>query len=116
MRGVPARGLQPLPRAWPARGARAPEIDARLHAERLDDGARQRHHEAELDALPDGTFIVRDDAPWLVHGDRLLRWTPAGYSGCAAAPGGNPARVITPPSLVATLAAGWGPTAVPLIA
>ena len=101
---------------WPYPGERAPEINARLHAERLDEHRGQRHHDADLDALPDGTFIVRDGAPWLVHGDRLRRWTPAGYADALSRPPGIPARVITPPSLVATLAAGWAPTAVPLIA
>jgi hypothetical protein len=101
---------------WPYPGERAPEINARLHAERLDEHRGQRHHDADLDALPDGTFIVRDGAPWLVHGDRLRRWTPAGYTDALPRPTATAARVITPPSLVATLAAGWKPTSVPLIA
>jgi hypothetical protein len=32
--------------------------------------AVQRHHEAPLDELPDGAFVLLDD------GARLLRWTP----------------------------------------
>src|SRR3954468_20509383 len=47
--------------------AGADAIDTRLHGERLDAVTRaQRHHEASLDALPDGAFVLRDGAPWLV--------------------------------------------------
>ena len=58
--------------------AGADAIDARLHAERIDGraGATTR---AAAD-LPDGAFVLRDGAPWLVLGDELLRWTPAGYT------------------------------------
>ena len=61
------------------RGADA--IDARLHGERLVRGARtQRHHVTSIEGLPDGTFVLRADEPWLVLGDHLARWTPAGYA------------------------------------
>ena len=95
---------------WPYPGERAPQINARLHAERLGE-----HRESDFAVLPDGAFVLYDGAPWLVHGDRLRRWTPAGYTDAVPRPAGL-ARVITPPSSVATLAAGWEPTAVPLIA
>jgi hypothetical protein len=95
------------------RGADA--IDARLHAERLSGDARaQRHHDAALDDLPDGVFVLRDRVPWLVRGAHLLRWSPAGYDARAARPPGERATVVTPPSLVAVLRAGWEPD-VPLL-
>jgi hypothetical protein len=95
------------------RGADA--IDARLHAERVDPVTRDRRlHEAALDDLPDGAFVLRDGAPWLVHGDRLRAWTPAGYGATLARPAGEPAVLVTPPSLVALLRAGRTP-AVPLL-
>jgi hypothetical protein len=90
----------------------ADAIDARLHAERLD-GAAQRNHAAAVDRLPDGAFVLRDGAPWLVLGDALLRWTPAGYT-TRAPRGSGAARLITPPTLVAVLRAGWEPL-VPLL-
>jgi hypothetical protein len=86
---------------------RADAIDARLHAERLDGRAR-RTHRASLASLPDGAMILRDGDAWLVLGEELLAWTPAGYA--ARGPRASvTADVITPPSLVAVLAAGWGP-------
>jgi hypothetical protein len=80
-------------------------MDERLHAERLD-GRAQRHHEAPFAGLPDGAFVLRDGAPWLVLGRELLAWTPAGYAERVPRPRGR-AEVVTPPSLVAVLGAGW---------
>jgi hypothetical protein len=93
--------------------AGADAIDAQLHAERIA-GRAQRHHPAALDELPDGAFVLRDGAPWLVRGAELLRWAPAGYAGRAARLAGEDAVLITPPSLVAVLRAGWE-GAVPLL-
>jgi hypothetical protein len=45
----------------------------------------------------------------------VLRWTPAGYAERAPRPAGERATVVTPPSLVAILRAGWE-GAVPLFA
>jgi hypothetical protein len=91
----------------------ADAVDLQLHGERLDTRTRlQRHHDAPFDGLPDGAFVVEGDAAWLVLGDQLLRWTPAGYTDRQARPA-EMARVITPPSLLAVLRAGWEP-AVPL--
>ena len=83
----------------------ADAIDARLHAERLDRSA-QRHHDGRGDDLPDGTFVLLDDAPWVVACRELRRWTPAGYSERRRRTR-TEACVITPPSLVAVLRAGW---------
>jgi len=95
------------------RGADA--IDRRLHGERLTADRRQRRHEAASGDLPDGAFVLRAGAPWLVQGEALLRWSPAGYTERAARPAPDePAAVITPSSLVAVLREGWA-GAVPLV-
>jgi hypothetical protein len=86
-----------------------------LHEERLADGTRERrHHRAALDALPDGSFVLRHGAPWVVLGGELLRWTPAGYDRRLPRPDRGRAVLITPPSLVEVLRAGWE-GAVPLL-
>jgi hypothetical protein len=91
----------------------ADAIDRCLHGERLTGGGRaQRHHRDRLERLPDGAFVLIDAAPWLVRGDRLLRYTPGGYTETRAR-GSGAAQLITPPSLVDVLRAGWDP-AVPL--
>jgi hypothetical protein len=76
----------------------ADAIDARLNAER---GLRHRARD-----LPDGAFVERGGDAWLVRGGELLRWTPAGYADRVPRPGGA-ATVITAPTLVAVLRAGW---------
>jgi hypothetical protein len=103
---------------WPGplpRGARATAINDRLHAERLTAAGAQRHHEAPLAGLPDGAFVLRDGAPWLVRGGELLRWSPAGYTDAVSRPVSTRAVVVTPPSLVTVLERGWRPAAVPLL-
>ncbi|HEY8627776.1 MAG TPA: hypothetical protein VIL56_05640, partial [Gaiellaceae bacterium] len=86
----------------------ADAIDAQLHSERVDPGTRGHLlHEAPLNGLPDGSFVLREGNPWLVLASELLTWTPAGYAARAPRPLGEQATVITPPSLVAVLRAGW---------
>ncbi|HEX4323295.1 MAG TPA: hypothetical protein VHZ77_01565 [Gaiellaceae bacterium] len=87
--------------------AGADELDGRLHAERLGgDVAGRRLHERPLEELPDGAFVLLDDEPWLVLGDALRRWSPGGYTERRARPRGE-AAVITPPTTLGVLEAGW---------
>jgi hypothetical protein len=87
------------------RAGGADAIDARLHEERLE-GRRRRLHPGRLEELPDGAFVLWKDAPRLVLGGALLAWTPAGYIDPRPWQRG-PATVITPPTLLAILRAGW---------
>ena len=91
-------------------------MDAQLHAERVDPETRlHRLHQARLDDLPDGAFVLVEGAPRLVLGRRLLAWTAAGYVDPVTRPvGGESATLVTPPSLVAVLRSGWA-GAVPLL-
>jgi hypothetical protein len=94
--------------------ADADVIDAQLHGERLVAGSGiQRHHEAPLERLPDGAFILWEHEPRVVVGAGLWRWTPSGYTDVIARPARGRATAITPPSLVGVLRAGWQPV-VPL--
>jgi len=95
--------------------SRADEIDARLHAERIDPATRtQRHHDAPFVSLPDGAMVLNSGTPLLLADDSLWRWTPAGYEGTGPRPSRGIATVITPPSLVEVLRRGWDPV-VPLL-
>jgi hypothetical protein len=80
----------------------ADELDRGLAAER--DGGRPR---VRVDSLPDGTFVVTGEGPCLVVGGALRPWSPAGYGPPLPAP--VRAELVTPPSLVRVLAAGWVP-------
>jgi hypothetical protein len=93
----------------------ADAIDATLHYERWDGAARaQLRHDAAIEELPDGAFVLVEGAPWLVRGQHLLRWTPAGYAARRPRPRTGSVLLITPPSLVDVLRAGWEPV-VPLL-
>ena len=88
----------------------ADAIDAQLHAERVEPSTREhRRHDAPFADLPDGAFILWNGTPRLVLGGDLIRWTSAGYVEREPRPPRRRARVITPPSLVAVLRAGWEP-------
>lgn len=79
-------------------------VDARLHSERIDVRTGERRlHRADVGDLPDGAFVLHDAEPRLVLGERLLRWTPAGYDAAVPRPERGAATVITPPSLVELL-------------
>jgi hypothetical protein len=80
--------------------SRADKLDELLHEE------RGRLHESKLDELPDGAFVLLDGEPWLVLGPTLLRWSAGGYTERRARPSGS-ATVITPPTTLAVLGAGW---------
>jgi hypothetical protein len=82
-------------------------MDEVLHAERL--GPRGT---IELDGAAHGTFVVLGGEAHVVVGERLLRWTPAGYVDETPCPAR--AVLLTPPTLVNILRSGWA-GAVPLL-
>jgi hypothetical protein len=87
---------------------RADEMDLVLHAERLD-GRAKRVHRRNIDGLPDGAFVAREEGAWAVRGKALLRWTPGGYDTSKRRPRGTMVDVLTPPAIVGALAAGYRP-------
>jgi hypothetical protein len=85
----------------------ATAINKRLHAERIMQGThRRRLHPASWPDLPDGAFVLRD-CPAVVVGSHLAEWTVAGYGARDRRPRQGTATVITPPSTVAALRAGY---------
>ncbi len=85
----------------------APERDVVLQAERLV-GRAKRTHDRPFDDLPDGTLIALNDAAYAVRASHLLRWSDNGYADRIARLRGR-ASVLTPPSIVRVLAAGYRP-------
>ena len=86
----------------------ARQINRQLHGERIVRGShRRRIHRLPWAELPNGTFVLLDEAPAVVVDDRLSLWTREGYRGQRARPAGGAASVITPPSTVAALRAGY---------
>ena len=95
--------------------AGADAMDAQLDAERRDPGTRERRlHAMPAGSLPDGAFVLEDGgtAPGARRCAAALVVRRVRRSASAA--GARPMQVITPPSLVELLRAGWDPL-VPLL-
>jgi hypothetical protein len=89
---------------------RAVEIDARLHRERVESRTRrQRTRPAMAGELPDRVMIRHGGAPGLLFERRFRPWSFAGYGDPVALRPASPVELLTPPSTVATIAAGYRP-------
>ncbi len=108
-------------------GGGLPDVETRdraLHAERLEAGARPAGGVQAARRLPplrgrpdlpEGTVVL--DAAGDAHvvtGEGLRRWAFGPLGAAARATG--PLRLVTPPSSVAVLRAGYAPSLVPLVA
>jgi hypothetical protein len=86
----------------------ADDMDADLHAERLDPQRSKRTYVERGRRLPTGAMVADDDgSAWLVHEGRLRRWTPAGYTESRPIRGDARLRVLTPRSIVRVIAHGY---------
>jgi hypothetical protein len=87
---------------------RASEIDAVLRRERLD-GRNKRLHAlpCAIDALPDGAMLAAEGESYLIVQGRAMRWSFAGYHACSVDL--QDAVLLTPPSAVKALRAGYEP-------
>ena len=99
-------------------GLRLDDLDRRLHGERVEgrgQAAAQPRWRCDIDSLPDGAMIAKAGEALAVRGRKLLRWDPSGYAAARPRPMAETVIVLTPPSTVAALAAGyrpeWHPTA-----
>ena len=85
--------------------AAAPQMDARLHAERRLSSSTPPTMVA-LDSLPDGAMVEAGNGVFARRNGQWLRWSFSGYAPERPA---APARLVTPPSTVAALRAGYKP-------
>jgi len=93
---------------------RAGAMDDILHPERVEPRGAKRTYTAALAGLPDGAFVLHaacggSKRAYLVDAYRLLAWTPAGYEKAISRPAQAHIEVLTPPSIVAVLSAGYRP-------
>jgi hypothetical protein len=85
----------------------ADDIDARLHADRLD-GRRQRLHIMRWTDVPAGAFVDLHDGPALAGDGELRPWsTRTGYGATRPRPAEGDAVVITPAANIVALRAGY---------
>jgi hypothetical protein len=87
----------------------ATEMDAQLHAERTDRVRRKRTHLADLAELPEGVMIRTGDGASLLVEGRLRPWSFSGYGSALPVRPSGLVEVLTPPSIVAAIAAGYRP-------
>jgi hypothetical protein len=87
---------------------RAREIDAVLHGERLERGRKRLHPSpVPVAQLPDGTMVQLGEESFLIVQGRALQWSMAGYRKADGAL--DDAKLLTPPSTLRALSAGYQP-------
>jgi hypothetical protein len=86
----------------------APQMNRQLHGERILRGTHHRRlHRLPWKDLPDGAFVLLDTSPFIVVAEQLIEWTREGYQGRRGRPVHGTADVLTPPSTIAALRAGY---------
>ena len=86
----------------------AKDLDQQLHRERIVRGThRRRLHPSTWSSLPVGTFVMTDGEPELVLDDAVVPWSVHGYGSPRRRPRRGNVEVLTPPSSVAALTAGY---------
>lgn len=85
----------------------ADTIDTVLHRERITPDGQKATYFEPLASLPDGTFVALKGQPYLLFKQTLLPWTPNGYDRSITQPADQVMQVLTPQSVVQTLAGGY---------
>jgi hypothetical protein len=86
----------------------AREMDAVLHDERLEARAKRLHQlSSPLEELPDGAMLQQGAGSYLIVQGRALLWSAAGYRQAENA--FQDATLLTPPSTLRALSAGYRP-------
>ena len=87
---------------------RAKEMDAVLHRERLDRGKKRLHPlPVPFTQLPDGAMVQQGAESFLVLQGRALKWSMGGYRTAESAL--DSAMLLTPPSTLRAISAGYRP-------
>lgn len=83
------------------------EIDTIIHTERIDRNGNKVTFEADINELPDGTFILIEGEPYLLKGQEIYHWTPFGYGEGIPLPVTEKVTVLTPKSTINAFRAGY---------
>jgi len=87
----------------------ADQIDAELHAARIDSRKEKVTYKAPLDSLPDGCFVHITGSSYLVWADALFHWSPEGYVKEQHRPNDLTVTVLTAEPLVQCIREGYTP-------
>lgn len=81
-------------------------IDEVMHRERINKDKSKVTYLSTVSQLPDGAFISYQNEPYLIENGKIHHWTPFGYDAAIDLPVST-IEVLTPRSLVNTIAAGY---------
>lgn len=85
------------------------KIDEIIHSERIDVKGDKIIFKANIDELPNGTFIKHQDKPFIINDARIYKWSASGYGEAQPLPQAKMATVLTPKSIVNAFKAGYQP-------
>jgi hypothetical protein len=86
------------------------ELDAAIHAARVDRRRDKVTFNMPLEALPDGTMIALGTAAFLKWNSMLRPWSFDGYGATVPASIGTAVSVLTPRPIVEAIRCGYQPT------
>jgi hypothetical protein len=81
-----------------------------LQSERRVRPFLKRTQSVQIDTLPDGSYVILHGRAWLVLGATVWAWSAERYVEHAPRPAGIDVTLLTPPSIVAVLRAGYPPS------
>ncbi|HEY4150915.1 MAG TPA: hypothetical protein VGM41_18385 [Chitinophagaceae bacterium] len=85
------------------------EIDKILHKERINRDRSKVTFEEDARAVPNGSFVLLDENPYLVLENVAFLWTPFGYGKAISLLAAGKLTVLTPRSTVNAFRAGYRP-------
>lgn len=99
--------------AWahanPGQGSSADAMDRLMHAERVPVGPGRPTFDRTFGNVPDGVMVAEGDRAMLVVEGGLRAWSPSGYGPATHVAAATRVRVLTPPSIVRVIEAGYQP-------
>lgn len=84
-------------------------IDDILHDERMNKDGLKKTHTENNSNLPDGTFVLAGNEPYLIFNKKMHLWTPSGYTKEKLFTSSGKSNVLTPASVVNAFRAGYIP-------
>lgn len=84
-------------------------IDQTLHGERLNAHGRKQLHKVPIQDLPDGSMFSAPAGYLLLLGRRCFLWSTRGYAAVVPCRANDVVDVLTPPSVIDVLRAGFEP-------
>ena len=86
------------------------EIDEILHRERLNPNGSKSTYRENRGNLPEGSFIEYKGSPYMIsHSNRVIHWTPFGYTDSIKLSPSIEVNVLTPKSIVNAFRSGYLP-------